>query len=58
MSQTIVRLNGQPHKSQLKDKMIEGKQNNMNRAKDMGVIRQRKEKKEKNVQKPIHNKNK
>jgi hypothetical protein len=36
----------------LKDKIIEGKRNNMNRAKDMGIISQR-GKNEKNVKKKI-----
>jgi len=33
--------------------MIEGKRNNMSRAKDMGVINQRREKNEKIIQKII-----
>jgi hypothetical protein len=37
--------------------MIEGKRNNMSRAKDMGVISQKEEKNEKNVWKTIPNKN-
>jgi hypothetical protein len=37
----------------LKNKIIEGKRNNMNRAKDMGIISQRRGKNEKNVKKTI-----
>jgi hypothetical protein len=44
-------MNDQLHKSQLGNKMIEGKGNNMGKVKDMGVINQGKEKTRwKNVQ--------
>jgi hypothetical protein len=38
-----MELNRQPHKSQLESKMIKGKGNDMGRAKDMGVINQKRE---------------
>jgi hypothetical protein len=37
-NRTFAKLNNQPHKSQLGDKMIESKGNNTNKVKDMGAI--------------------
>jgi hypothetical protein len=39
-----VKLNGQPHRSHLEDKMIENNGNNMGTVEDMGVISQKNEK--------------
>jgi hypothetical protein len=35
-----VKINIQPHKNQLEDRMIEGKGNNMGKVENMGVINQ------------------
>jgi hypothetical protein len=37
-----VKINIQPHRNQLEDKMIKGKGNNMGKVENMGVINQRK----------------
>jgi hypothetical protein len=39
-SQTFARLNNQSHKSQLGDKIVKSKGNDMGRVKDMGVMNQ------------------
>jgi hypothetical protein len=39
-SQTLAKQNDQPHKSQLGDKMIKGKGDNMGRVENIGVISQ------------------
>jgi hypothetical protein len=36
--QALARLNKQPHKSQVGNKMIKGKGDNMGKIEDMGVI--------------------
>lgn len=46
-SQGLVRLNDQLHRSQLRDKIIKNKGNNMGRVEDMGVIDWRLGKKQK-----------
>jgi hypothetical protein len=38
LGRTFVGLNIQPHRSQLRSKMIKGKGDNMGRAENMGVI--------------------
>jgi hypothetical protein len=43
-------LNKQPHKSQLKNKVIKNKRDNMGKAKDMGVINQGKENPQRTMQ--------
>jgi len=44
LNQALARLNNQPHRSQLGDKIIKNKGNSMGKAKDMGVINWRREK--------------
>jgi hypothetical protein len=51
-------VNKQPHKNQLGSKMIEGEKIDMGKAKDMGVINQRKKRQEgKTPQKNVKPKN-
>ncbi len=55
---SICMVNKQPHKNQLGSKMIEGEKIDMGKAKDMGVINQRKKRQEgKTPQKNVKPKN-